>query len=207
VVDQLANEYSGQPVVFIEHDIRIERWSREGRWWAAFGGSTAYFPMVMVDSGHQITMGYEDFHTVYKGMVDAALARPAQGEMQAHWARVGNRIRFEVQLTNGTPVTLSASNGATVHAIVYEDTTVNATSRLSRAAAYVDIANLEPGATASYVLETEDLQGVDWSKLHMVALADYRPGGTSGPYDVLQAAMASPLTLPEQHVYLPCVTR
>ena len=149
----------------------------------------------MVDSGNQITHGYEDFYNVYKAMVDTALARPAQADVTATWQRVGDRIRFDVRLTNLSLVTLSStSNSAAVHAIVYEDAHVADTDRFVRATASTDItSSLAPGATASFVLETADLSEVNWDKLHFIVLADYCPGGTSGAYDMLQAAVAVPL--------------
>lgn len=148
----------------------------------------------MVDSGNQITHGYEDFYNVYKAMVDIALARPAQADITATWQRVGDKVRFDVRLTNLSLVTLSSSsNSATVHAIVYEDAHVADTDRFVRATVSTDItSSLAPGATASFVLETADLSGVNWDKLHFIVLADYRPGGASGAYDMLQAAVALP---------------
>ena len=50
---------------------------------------------------------------------------------------------------------------------------------------------MPPGGTAAFELETADLVGVNWNKLHAVAFVDYRPAGEV--YDILQAAMAIPL--------------
>jgi len=159
----------------------------------------------MMDSGNQINEGYLDFYNTYRGMVDAALARPAQGVIRAYWSRIEDRIRVQVTLTNRTAATLSASqNKAAVHAIAYEDTKVHTTSHYARAVAAADIASLGPGATASYVLETRNLdEGADWSKLHVVVLADYKPGGLGGPYDIVQATRAQRAG----QLYLPWVMR
>ena len=53
---------------------------------------------------------------------------------------------------------------------------------------------LATGASATFILEKGDLTGVDWSKLHYLALVDYQAGGVAllEPYDVLQAAFALP---------------
>lgn len=159
----------------------------------------------MVDSGTRINSGYVDFGRVYRGMIDAELARPAQGEIHACWFRVRNHIRVEVWLTNRSSATLATrQNNAAVHVIVYEETKVRSTQRFARAVAVADIDSLAPGATTRYVLETLDLgQGVNWGKLHVVALADYRPKGNAGPYDMLQATMAQR----EGQVYLPHLAR
>jgi uncharacterized repeat protein (TIGR01451 family) len=153
----------------------------------------------MVDSGVYISNGYlgDSAHDTYKAMVDAELARPAQAEIVALAQRVGNSFHFEGQLTNLSGATLSSSNSATIHAIVYEEHTPedpnvdHITGRIVRAAVSSPISSLAHNATASFVLDTAELSTVvDWDKVHTVVLADYRPGGSSGAYDMLQAAMA-----------------
>jgi len=206
VVDQLAQEYAGQPVVFLEYDVDDAPDSRYVRWWAASGAGTATLPLVMVDSGNQYTGGYLDFHTVYGGMVDTALTRPAQVDIQAYWWRTGNRVRFYVHVTNpGTdPLT-----GATAHAIVYEETHVHLTDRFVRQAVAMPMDNLAPGATVTYTLDTPDLTGVDWERLRYLALVDQRLHGATGAYDTLQAAFAEPSNAgtPLPKTYLPLIER
>ena len=70
------------------------------------------------------------------------------------------------------------------------------TNRYARTAVYRSISNLAPTASATYTLETSELSGVNWDKLHFVVLVDYRPAGSSGAYDMLQAATALPLAAP-----------
>ena len=51
MVDQLAEEYAGDPVVFIEYDVDNPPGNRVSRWWAAWGsGGSVYLPLIMVDS-------------------------------------------------------------------------------------------------------------------------------------------------------------
>jgi len=191
-VDQLAQDYAGQPVVFLEYDVDNAPYSRVSRWWAAFDGGSTTLPMVMVDSGNQISSGYVDFYDEYKAMVDRALARPARAEVQAYWWRVGDKVGFYVQVTNLSDVTLSSSaNSAAVHGIVYEDAHVGVTDRFVRAAVSTPIVSeLGPNATGTYTMETSELIGVNWDRLHFVVLVDYRPLGSEGAYDMLQAAEA-----------------
>ena len=40
----------------------------------------------------------------------------------------------------------------------------------------------------SFTVEIAPQGVVDWDKVHSVVIADYRPGGTTGAYDTLQAA-------------------
>jgi len=147
----------------------------------------------MVDSGNQISNGYVNFYNVYKTMVDNALARPPQADIQAYCWRTANKVGFNIQVKNLSAVTLSSSNSATVHAIVYEDAHVKVTNRFARAAVDQGISNLAPNATATFTLETPDLSNVIWDNLHFVVLVDYRPSGSVGAFDTLQAAIALPL--------------
>ena len=194
-------------MVFIEYPVDSAPWSRNSRFWAAHGGGSVTLPEIIVDSGHQYTNGYEDFYKVYKGMVDAELARPPQAAIDARWWRNGNRVQFDARLTNLTGATLSASrNDATVHAIVYEDAHVADTDRFARAVAFAAVSDdLAPGATADFSLVTPELVGVNWDKLHFLVLADYRPTGASGSYDMLQAAVAVPAAfdaIPDTYSFL-----
>ena len=50
------------------------------------------------------------------------------------------------------------------------------------------LAEVQAATTITGTLDTDPLSGVDWSRMRAVVLADYRPGGSSGPYDMLQAA-------------------
>ncbi|MDY7077711.1 MAG: hypothetical protein SXV54_12390 [Chloroflexota bacterium] len=191
MVEQLAQEYADQPVVFLEYDVDDDS-AREWRWWQAFGGGTVILPMVMVDSGNQISNGYEDFYTKYTAMVDASLERDAQAEIIASGQRSDDTLHFEIQITNQSDIALGPSNGATVWAIVYEKFETSGSGRLTnrfvRAAVSVAIpSDLAPDATETFTLDTPVLSGVNWDNLHVILLADYRPGGTSGAYDTLQA--------------------
>ena len=189
MVDQLAEEYAGDPVVFIEYDVDNPPGNRVSRWWAAWGsGGSVYLPLTMVDSGNQISNGSVAFAQRYRAMVDAALERPAAARLEVNRERVGSSFRFDIELTNLSDVTLSSANSATLHVIVYEEAHVGDTDRWVRAATYRSISSLPPGETASFSVEIAPQGVVDWDKVHSIVLADYRPGGATGAYDTLQAA-------------------
>jgi hypothetical protein len=189
VVDQLAEEYAGDPVVFVEYDVDNPAGNRVSRWWAAWGsGGSVYLPLIMVDSGNQISNGSVAFLQRYRAMVDAALQRPAAARLEVSRELAGNSYRFDIALTNMSGVTLGPANNATLHVIVYEEAHVGDTDRWVRAATFRSISNLAPEATASFTVEIAPQGVVDWDKVHSVVIADYRPEGASGAYDTLQAA-------------------
>ena len=160
----------------------------------------------MVDSGNQYIGGRQDFHTVYGDMVETALTRPTQVDIQAYWWRTGDLVRFYVHVTNTGAATIS---GATAHAIVYEEAHVRLTDRFVREAVAMPMGDLAPGATVTYTLDTPDLTGLDWQRLRYLALVDQSLLGTSGAYDTLQAAYAEASNegTPLPKVYLPLIER
>jgi len=192
VVDTLSSQYESRPVVFLEDYFYAPQGDRLAKFWAAYEGSSVSFPAIMVCSGHQISNGYVDFVAVYSAMVDSELARAPEAALSATRQRVGDTVHVEVQVTNQSGVTLSSANSARVHVIVFEDSPAGVsrvTERYVRGAEWTAISpSLDHGAMASFTLDV-DLTGVsvDWSKLHAVALVDYRPGGLTGPFDMLQA--------------------
>ncbi len=190
--------------MFLEYDINDAPASRLSRFRAGFDGVYATFPMVMVDSGHSTKDGPVAYISAYSAMVDASLPRVAKGQVQAFWARQGNKVNFSVQVKNLDSQTLSTSNGATVHVIVYQQQHLVLTDRFVVDTVNTPISSLASGATGVYQLQTGDLVGVDWSKLHYIALVDYRPSALSAAYDTLQAAVAVPLAQvkPDQLVFL-----
>ncbi len=168
--------------------------------------------MVMVDSGHQVSNGDVDFHNVYSDMVDAELIRPPQAEIAAHFSRVGSHFTVEINLTNTAGFSLGYDiNRATVHVVVYQqDDTLQSghvTRRHSMAATYQNMTSLANGDSAVYTLTTPDLSDVNWNRLHLLVLVDYRPGVTTGACDMLQAALAVPEAGPGFKLYLPVMVR
>lgn len=204
MVEQLAGEYANQNVVFLEYDVDSAPSSRFNRWWHGFNGQSASLPLIMTDSGYEVHTGYHgpDQYAELKSMVDTSITRPAAADLSASWSRIGNRAHFSVTVTNHSGVTLSSNKNAAVHAIVYEDVQVHYTGRFVRSAVSTPIASLANGATGDFTLESEALEGVDWNKLHFIVLVDYLPGGTDQPYDMLQAALAQPMSVtPDELVF------
>ena len=192
MVNQLAQDYAGQPVIFLEYDVDDSALSsREWRWWSAYNGSSVTLPMVMVDSGNRISNGYEDFNAKYSSMVNSSLARDAQANITATGQRVGNTLHFNVEVENRSDVTLSYSNNAAVWVIIYETFSspggVRLTNRFVRVTASTSISSLSPNGVGNFVVDTPTLNGVVWDNLRAVVLVDYLPSGSPGVYDMLQA--------------------
>ena len=163
------------------------------RWWAHGAPSQVTLPLVMVDSGQSVSNGYLNFQAEYSAMVNTSLARSPKGQLSAYYNRVNNVVYYQVQVTNQSGTVLNYNtNGASVSAILYEDARVQLTNRFARGVSEGSITNLANGASAVYNLQVTAPAGVNWNKMHYLTLADYRPGGASGAYDQLQAAIAAP---------------
>lgn len=201
MVDQLANEYANQPVVFIEYPAEGTPYlynARRSKYWIALNDTSSTFPFIMLNSGHQVTNttligGVGNFYSGFKTMIDAELPRAPQAEVSAQYTRVGDHYDVDVRVTNHSGVTLSsASNAASVFMVVYEEVKVGVTSRYVRAVVERSIdVPLADGESLTYLMKTENLTGMDWSKLGIVAWVDYKPSG-SAKYDMLQAAKGVP---------------
>ncbi|NKQ36324.1 MAG: hypothetical protein HF973_11995 [Chloroflexi bacterium] len=146
----------------------------------------------MVDSGNQISNGYENFYASYSSMVNASLARDAQADLTASGQRIGSTLRVNVTVYNASNITLSFTNNAAVWLIVYEifdsPGAGRLTNRFVRATSSTYLSSpLPPGSSADFVLDTPALNGVVWNNLRAVVLVDYLPDGSSRAYDMLQA--------------------
>ncbi|HSN53273.1 MAG TPA: hypothetical protein VLT32_01320 [Candidatus Sulfomarinibacteraceae bacterium] len=183
----LRNEYAGDNVVIVEQDVDAPLGGRLDRWLEAnTNPGTIYLPLVMTDSGHDISNGSEDFDAVYRQMIDRALNRSATASMTVQAERSGSVVRFDVRLTNRSGSTLSAANDATVTALLWEaplDPNAVPVVTIGRTAA---IPTLADGATGDLSLEVV-VGGLDQGRTRWVVIADYQPTGSSNPYDTLQA--------------------
>jgi hypothetical protein len=180
--------------VFIEQSVDSLIGDRISRFWAAYDDSTAWLPLVIVDSGHRFTTGDQpNYVTAYSYLVRTELARPPQAEIDAYVRRVGDQMRIYASARNDSTATLSsADNHAALTALVYEDKHAGTTGRIMRAAPTVGITPVvTPGGVFSATLNTPTLSGVGWANLHTVVVVDCVPG--PGPaFDMLQAAVARP---------------
>ncbi len=193
-MDRLASELGDRPVLFLEHDVDHAAPARIDRWWAGSGAAgTVYLPLAMVSSGHAVSNGNVAFDEVYRSMVEDDLQRPPAATVEAYARRLGSTLRVYARAENRSDEELSAdANDATLHVIVWEETHVADTDRFVRAAsAHPLVQAVAPGGSVAVTADVQ-LSGVIWDRIHAVALLDYRPGGDSGPYDVLQAAPAGP---------------
>jgi hypothetical protein len=137
-------------------------------------------------------------------MIDDALIRPPRAEIQGVWWRetigIDSIVAFYVQVKNLTSDTLLYStNGAEIHAIAYEDAHINQTDHFGRGADSTFILDsLAPNSTSIFRTSINEayLSDANWDNLHFITMVDYRPGGSIGPYDMLQAAYATPVESP-----------
>ena len=195
VVDQLAVKFADQPVIFVEDNVDHPMGQRIDRWWAAYGtGGIAYLPLVLLDSGHKVLAGPVLDEFAVTDLIDDELSRPPTGQVEAYSRRLGNSVRIYARLTTGPQTApLGPGNDTTFHALVWEDAPIGTTGRTLRAAPFVaSPAVVTAGGDWAVTLDTGQLAPLDWAKLHAVAFVDYRPGGSTGPYDTIQASTVTP---------------
>ena len=87
--------------MFLEYDVDNPKGDRDSRWWAAHeSGGIVFLPLIMVDSGHRITNGVEDFYDKYQRLVQAELRHPALARLKVIRERIDTRVHFVIRITN-----------------------------------------------------------------------------------------------------------
>lgn len=145
----------------------------------------------MVDSGIRISNGRVDFYNIYKDMVEFALTRPAEVDIQASWWRTGDHIDFYIRLTNirDQAVGFEPGDFTGLFGIVYEENHIQLTNRFVRMTVEESGIKLDPHETRLIQLSTPDLVGVDWDRLNAVVIYDINKISNTY-FESLQAAPA-----------------
>ena len=173
-------------MIIVEHDVDATLAGRLDLWFDAYGlPGTVYLPLVMVDSGHQISNGSEDFGAVYSDMIDDALQRPAGADMAVDTERSGSVLRFDVGLVNHSGTTLSAGNEATLTALIWREPIDPNALPYVVAGGTTAITSLADGDTTEITFEVS-AGSLDPTSTRWVVIAHYRPG-TDATHDTLQA--------------------
>lgn len=176
-------------MIFVEQNVDAPLADRVDRWFDGYGlPGTVYLPLAMTDSGHEVNSGSVDYNEVYSQMVDASLERAPGAQMTATGTRSGDLLELAVQITNMSGATLSATNNATLTALVYRESTDPSSVPVIIRAATAPITTLMDGGTGEYILEVV-VAGIDPDLTRWVVIADYRPDPSSSAFDTLQAVM------------------
>ena len=174
-------------MLFLEQDVDDPVGNRRDRWFLGHGNpGTVYLPLVMVDSGHRVSSGEQNYRAIYALMVDAALRRPATAIMTVDAEPAGGVMRFDVRLTNKSGDTLSASNQATLNALIWEEPNNASEVPIVSHAGSTTITTLADGSTGEYSLEVA-VSGLNANRIRWVVIADYQPIGDTNPFDTVQA--------------------
>ena len=214
MINQFAEDYSDQPVVFIDYRYSMadppEYPTPEFRWEIIRATEEGLgLTWAVVDSGRMYNRGAEtteDAVEAFTEMLESALARPAEAEIHALWERVGDSVNVIVTVKNTSTITLSLANNAAVHAIVKEPNTVrpnHTTINPGLDSGRAIIESLAPGETGTVSITVPNLDPINWDNVQVVVLVDYQvePGSH---YDQLQARFASEV---KNRLYLPSVLR
>lgn len=201
MIDQLAEEYSNQPVVVVDYHFSIDvppLFNPPQARWEVIQATEEGLGLTwtVVDSGrlyHRGAETYEQAYTAYTTMINDALAQPATAEIYAFWWLDGNTVKITATVTNNSMITLSTENNAGVYGIVKENGVryeTHTTSQPGLNAAKTPISNLAPGETDTFEIEVPDINPTDWDKVEVIVLVDYQTA-PEAHYEQLQAAIAT----------------
>jgi hypothetical protein len=183
----VKNAFQDDDVLIIDQNVDTPLAGRVARWFAAYNTpGSVYLPLVMIDSGNQISNGDEPFVVRYSAMIEDALDRQPAARMSVTSERTGDLTTFDVRLTNTSGETLSAANGARLTVLLFEDDGSTLEIPFVPAAATAPITTLADGETGEFTLEAS-APTLDPDLTRWVVIADYLPAGSDGAYDTLQA--------------------
>lgn len=201
MIDQLAQEYSNQPVVIVDYHFSIDvppLFNPPQARWEVIQATEEGLGLTwtVVDSGrlyHRGAETTEEAYTAYTTMIDDALAQPATAEIYAYWWLDGSSVKINAVVTNNSTITLSTENNAGVYGIVKENGVryeTHTTEHPGLNAAKTAITNLAPGATDMFEIEIPDINPTDWDKVEVIVLVDYQTA-PAAHYEQLQAVIAT----------------
>jgi hypothetical protein len=189
----LQREMLGRAVL-LEYDYDGFLHGRQDRFWAA-GVSAMYLPLVMVGSGYRTSSGSVSYESVYRSMIDHELARPARAEVSAFWRRSGNTMRAYIAVLNLGDTPLEIDQEGAIWLIAFENASIGVSTTWVRSTSHRYLPfDLAPGESATAVIDTLPMSGVDWSMMAGLVIIEDQTGG-GGSYDMAQAAEALPAGL------------
>ena len=198
----LQEEMQGRAVL-LEYDYDAFLHGRQDRFWAT-GASATYLPLVMVGSGYRTSSGSVNYEPVYRSMINAELARPVRAAVSAFWQRTSNTMRTYVEVLNLGATDLEIDQEASIWLIAYENASIGVSTTWVRSTAQQHLPyDLAPGESATAIIDSWPMTGVNWSRMAGLVVIEDRPGGY-GSYDMLQATEALPacLTATPDHLLL-----
>ncbi|MCC7019979.1 MAG: hypothetical protein IT332_09500 [Ardenticatenales bacterium] len=170
------------PVAMFEYDVDAKYTgalapmaARKNRYWAS--GGDGNLPLVLLNSGREVTSGSQEFKKKYGQMIAAAAKEPAAAEVKA-WAKRSalDRYRVQVDVTNVGSTVLDpfGERPAMVVAFLVEDRKVVHMSNTARGVVTIDLPDeLKPGQTVQVEGELAAEQGTNFNKVKVVAVVEY----------------------------------
>lgn len=160
---------------------------RVNRWFDAYATpGDVYLPLVMIDSGNQISNGDEEFNAVYGAMIENSLDRDANAGMTVRTSQTGDILQFNVTVTNTSGETLSPANNATLTTVLYREFADSSLIPWVVTGTTTAIQSLADGQTGSYTVEI-DITHIDMVRTHWLVIAEAQLDGSTTAYDTLQA--------------------
>lgn len=169
-----------KPVAMFEYnaDAQVDIGRRKARFWANVGTSSLTLPMVMVNSGRELTYGsHDDYKKKYGGMIGMAMAERPTAEVKSWYKRAGlDTIHVQVDVKNIGSVALDpyADKPAQVVLFLVEDIELVHMTKTARAVAYVELPDeLKPGDSIELEGDLTGEKGTNYNKSKVVAVLEY----------------------------------
>lgn len=187
-------ERQKMPVAMFEYNVDApDMGGRRARYWQ--NGGTGNLPLVMVNSGRELTWGAQTPHVAdsykkkYGAMLQAARAERAMAEVHVWYKRATlDSLKVQVDVTNiGTePLDPFADKPAQVVVFLVEDIEIIHMTKSARAVQYLMLDDvLQPGQTAHLEGEITGEKGTNYNKSKVAAVLEF---GDADGWDIAGGA-------------------
>jgi hypothetical protein len=211
-LDTLAQDPKYSATAILIYDVDNPPASRYSIWWQAFhsvlpGSTTAYLPMVMVDSGEMINHGEVNYYNVlsgvqitttttlldvFKNMVDTAIYGSPEVIITPTYQISGNKALFDVAINNKSNQTFSyTSNKACIYAVIYENKASNVITTNVRDLVVNNLTGIGPKTLTTISLQSSTLSSINWNQMRFLVFFEYQPTGSTGYRSMLTSAYAT----------------
>jgi hypothetical protein len=188
-------EANGEPVLLLGYDVgpyeepNPDLGERRKRWRQVFGDKSALLPLIMVQSGAEVTQGrHKSFHDKYLSMIRSAQQKKPTAQLSASLKRSDQTLTASIQLRN-MGETLSEKNKASVRLFFYDDATTIHLAHTPRIIETIPL--IEPVSTdqeVSFRLTYNVPTEIDAASLHLAVIVEHLD--SNGRWTIAQGTFA-----------------
>jgi hypothetical protein len=197
VANELLHEYEskGLPVLMLGSDVgppgepSPDIGGRRARWREVFGNKQALLPLILLQSGNDITQGsHSNFREKYDSMIQAAANIAPTAELEASYQRDQELFLVKIRLENIGTDALDPSQKTSLKVFFYDDQRTMHLDHTTRAIETLEMPRVEPNQTLVLMRKFTLPESIDADSLHVAVIAEYQD--KDGKWQIAQGTLA-----------------